>query len=417
MTPLPAHPSPIPPPPTLRRALGLPLLVLYGLGTTIGAGIYVLIGKVVERAGVHAPLAFLAAALLAALTAFSYAEMSARFPKSAGAALYVERGLGSGRVSLAVGLLVALSGIISAAAIAVGASGYIREFVAMPRETAIIGFTLGLGALAAWGIAQSVTVAAAVTLAEIAGLALVIWAGVGAPNVTGFSAVDLVPPLAIAPWSGILGGTMLAFYAFLGFEDMVTIAEEVKGAPRTLPAGILATLAITTALYGAVAVVAVLAVPADVLATSEAPLAVLFQEAGGGSPHVIGVIGMFAVLNGALIQIIMASRMLYGLADQKLLPAILARVNPRTRTPLVATALATISVLLLAVYFPIEELAETTSLAVLAVFALVNLALLCLKWTGRAAPAAFTVPAAVPAAGFVATLAVITLDLAGRLAS
>ena len=124
MTLPPARPSSISPPPTLRRALGLPLLVLYGLGTKRGAGIYVLIGKVVERAGVHAPLAFLAGAPVATLTAFSYAEMSARFPKSAGAALYVERGLGSRRVSLAVGLLVALSGTISAAAIAVGAAGF-----------------------------------------------------------------------------------------------------------------------------------------------------------------------------------------------------------------------------------------------------------------------------------------------------
>jgi amino acid transporter len=414
MIPSPVTPPPVAPPPTLRRALGLPLLVLYGLGTTIGAGIYVLIGKVVERAGIYAPAAFLAAALLAALTAFSYAEMSARLPKSAGAALYVERGLGSRRISLAVGLLVALSGIISAAAIAQGAAGYIREFVAMPREAAIVGFTLGLGLLAAWGIAESVTAAAAVTLVEIAGLVLVIGAGVSAPIVAGLSPADLVPPLAAAPWLGIVGGTVLAFYAFLGFEDMVTIAEEVKGGPRTIPVGIVLTLAVTTALYGAVAVVAVLTMPADVLVQSEAPLAALFQEAGG-SPHVVGVIGIFAVLNGALIQIIMASRMLYGLSNQGLLPPVFARVNARTHTPLVATTVVTVLILSLALYFPIERLAETTSLALLGVFALVNLALLRLKRT-EPGPAAFTVPAIVPAAGFLVSLATIALDLAGRLA-
>jgi amino acid transporter len=164
--------------PHLKRSLSLPLITLYGLGTTIGAGIYVLVGKVAGRAELFTPMAFLVAGLLAGLTALSFAELSARYPKSAGEALYVRKGLGSARLALAVGLMVVLTGVISAAAISVGAAGYMMELLALPPSVLIAVIVLGLGSLAAWGIIESVVAACAFTLIEVAGLLLIIWAGV-----------------------------------------------------------------------------------------------------------------------------------------------------------------------------------------------------------------------------------------------
>ena len=187
---------------------------------------------------------------------------------------------------------------------------------------------------------------------------------------------------------------------------MVNVAEEVENAPRTMPAAILATLVITTVLYLAVAIVAVSALPLDTLAGTDAPLALLFQKLTGGSSAPIAAIAMAAVVNGALIQIIMASRVLYGLGEQGSVHPIFARINARTRTPLIATATITGIVLILALGFPLEGLAEWTSRIILVIFALVNMALLLLKRRGTPAPeGSFTVKIWVPVAGFLTCLA------------
>ncbi len=238
----------------LERVLGLPMLVLYGLGTTVGAGIFALVGKVAGRAGLYAPVSFFAAALIAALTALCLAELSARFPKSAGEAVYVREGLNSHHLALAVGLLVACAGIVSAAAIINGAVGYIHQFLDISAPLLIVLLVMAMGGLAAWGIAESVGIAAFITLVELGALVMVVWAGG-----EGLSAIpehmgDFVPPLGDVAWGGIMAG---AFLAFLGFEDMVNVAEEVKDVTRTLPAAIILTLIITTLVYVAVALAAV----------------------------------------------------------------------------------------------------------------------------------------------------------------
>jgi amino acid transporter len=393
--------------PRLKRSLSLPLVTLYGLGTTVGAGIYVLVGKVAGRAELLTPAAFAVAAVLAGLTAFSFAELAARYPKSAGEALYVRAAFGRRPLALAVGLLVALSGTVSAAAIALGAAGYLGTLVELPAAAVVVLLVLGIGALAAWGIAESVTLAAVLTLVEVGGLVLVVvtvalWlpdrpAPLPRPGA-------LLPPFEAGAWSAVLAGAVLAFYAFIGFEDMVNVAEEVKDAPRTLPLAIVVTLALTTLLYVAVALVAVLALPPAELAASAAPLAELFERAGG-SALAISLIAILATLNGALIQIIMAARILYGLSEQGALPAALGRVHATTRTPLLATAVVALAVMALAVGLPIEPLAEATSVVVLAVFTLVNLALLRLKRRAPHPAGVWRVPWPVPLGGFLASAA------------
>jgi len=401
----------LPDPVALKRTLSLPQLVLYGLGTTIGAGIYALVGEMAAISGYYAPLSFLLASVMAALTALSFAELSGRYPRCAGAALYVKEGFSSERLSAIVGLLVVAAGLVSSAAIVNGFMGYLGEFIQLDRFTAIIIVTLAIGAIAAWGIAESVSIAAFVTVVEIAGLLLVI-----AVSYSGLAEVpgrwrELVPATDSASWYGIFAGSLLAFYAFIGFEDMVEVAEETRQVRRNLPIGIMLTLAITTLLYMAIMVTAVMAMPPGELAQSAVPLARLYEHYTGSSATIISIIGLFALINGALIQMIMASRVLYGMSSRNLLPAILSIVNKRTQTPLVATALTTVAILLLAVSGSLASLAEATSLIMLLVFSLVNLSLLYVKRKDPRPEGLIVFPLIIPLLGFLVSAAFIALEI------
>ena len=395
----------------LKRSLSLTLTTLYGLGNILGAGIYVLVGKVIAHAGLFAPLSFLIASLLACLTAFTYAELSARYPLSAGEAVYVQQGLGIRTVSALVGLLIIFAGMVSAATILRGFTGYLQVFVPVPEIAAILVLVVALGGLAAWGITESVMVAALITVLEIVGLLMIIvvatpdmLTGQGLPT-------DFSPLLEGSAWYGIFAGGFLAFYAFIGFEDMVNVAEEVREPRRNLPRALLLSLAIASVLYFLVALAAISSVPASLLAGSDAPLADLYQYVTGQEPVVITLIGMFAVINGALIQIIMASRVCYGMSRQRWLPSMFARVNALTRTPLLATAVVSLVVLGLALWFPIETLAKATSYFLLLVFSLVNLSLWRLKRGGDQPAGILQIPVWVPAAGFVASFLFVVIQV------
>lgn len=401
--------------PRLKRSLSLTQIVLYGLGTTVGAGIYALLGEVVGKAGLFTPVSFAVALLLVSFTALTFAELVGRFPKSAGEAVYVHKGFDSRHLALVVGLLVVASGTVSSAALINGFLGYAMEFVDIPRTVMIVGLVGVIGLLVAWGIAESVNVAVFITVAEIGGLVLVVGAGWDGMETLPSRWREFVPPADMGAWTGIFAGTLLAFYAFLGFEDMVNVAEEVKDARRVLPLGIVITLVLTLVLYIAVSLSAVANVPLDELAASSAPLALVFERTSTLPSGVISAIGIFAIINGALIQIIMASRVLYGLASQGWLPAALARVHPVTHTPLLATALIVVPVLILALWFSIAPLAEMTSLIALTVFSLVNLSLLLVKRRDPHPSGVRIYPAWVPVAGFVASAGFLLQEILRRM--
>lgn len=402
-------------PEPLKRILTLPLLVFYGLGTILGAGIYVLVGKVAGLAGLYAPVSFLLAALLTALTGLTYAELSARFPHSAGSALYVQEGFGSRPLSVLVGWLIALTGVLSSATLANGFVGYLRVFVEVPDWLVIGALVLGFGLLAIWGIAESVTVAAVATVIEIGGLLLILAVAGASLTEAPMRAMELIPPFEVAIWQGIVLGAFLAFYAFIGFEDMVTVAEEVKDPQRNLPRAIVLAMIITTVLYLLVALAAVLSLPLRDLVASDAPLSLLYEQRTGTAPLLISFISLFAVANGMLIQIIMSSRMLYGMSREGWQPPLLARVHPVTRTPHVATALVTLFVLLLALALPLVTLAQITSFIILVVFVLINLSLARIKRRAPAPPGIRTIPMWVPLAGFVVTTGLILFQAANWL--
>lgn len=398
--------------PELRRSLTLPLVVLYGLGVTIGAGIYVLLGATAGRAGVHAPVAFVFAAVVVAFSAASFAELAARFPVSASEVAYVRAGLRSDRLSLIVGCLVLLSGVVSSATLSVGSTGYLREFINLNDTVLIVIVVLAVGGIAAWGIVESVVLASIFTVLEVSALLAIVAVGFWAdPGLVG-ELPRIWPSFGDgAAWVGISGASLLAFFAFIGFEDMVNLAEEVKEPERTLPRAIFLTLVLATLLYVLVTAVAVLSVPLQDLASSSAPLSYVFAHITGASPAVITAIAVFATLNGIIIQIIMAARVLYGMSRQGSLPAVFARVHPVTRTPLVATATVTGVVLMLALLFPLESLAEWTSRVILSIFILVNLSLFVLKLRAVAAPAGiFTVAVWVPAGGVIASAGLLVSD-------
>ena len=395
----------------LRRRLSLPLLVLYGLGVTIGAGIYVLLGTTAARAGMNTPLSFVLAALVMAPSACSFAEMAGRYPVSAGEAAYVRAGLGSESLSLATGLLVVLAGLVSSATIAIGAAGYIGAFVALPVAYLVPPIVLVMGLVAAWGILESVLIAAVFTVIETAGLLSVIYFGfVSEPEM-----LTRLPELfTVSSWtalSGITSAALLAFFAFIGFEDLVNIAEETREPEKTMPRAIFFTLLFTTVIYVLVASVAVIAVAPEELGKSQAPLGLVYARTTGGSHALLSAIAVVATLNTVIVQMIMASRVLYGLARQGNLPAALGVVNPWTRTPLRTTAVAVVVILVLALAFPLEGLAAWTSRIALAVFSLVHIALLRVKAQGTPAPpGTFVAPRIVPWLGLLLSLGLLIVD-------
>ena len=389
------------PAPALKRAINLPFLVFYGLGTTLGAGIYVLIGEVVVEAGAYAPAAFLLAGAVAAFTALSFGEFASRHPESAGEAVYVSAGFSSRWLPALVGLIVAFAGVVSSAALARGVTGYLATFIALPDIAAILIVVLLLGAIAIIGIQESMAVLTVMTILEAGALIVLIGLGFTADPVPQQAAVDLAPHGGIA--LGILGAAALAFYAFIGFEDMVNVAEEVHNPTRTLPLAIIIVLVVTVLIYAGVSIVAANARGLVDFETEGAPLAALFTALSGLPPQFIAGIGLMAVANGILIQIIMASRVLYGLGKRNMVPQIFATISPRTQTPLVATVSVIVVVLTLAIASNVQTLAQLTSTLILTVFTTVNLSLILVKRRQDGVTPAFKVPLIIPVIGFLSS--------------
>ena len=395
----------------LKRSIGLPLLLFYGLGNILGAGIYVLIGKVAGEAGMYVPLAFFTAFIVAAFSAFTYSELSARYPLSAGAAVYVDEGFHSASLARLTGVLIGCSGMVSAATISRGFYGYFSTFLPLPEVLVIASIILLLGALTMWGISQSVGFAASLTVIEIVGLLLVVWVGKDALATLPARIDTLIPPMQSSAMIGILLGSFLAFFAYIGFEDMVNIAEEVKNPQRNLPAAILLALLIASLMYASVALIAVLSLDQDTLSASQAPLADVLAATSDMDPRIISMISMIAIVNGALIQMIMASRLFYGMAVKGWLWHKLAKVNAKTRTPINATALVVVLTLGLALWIPLETLARGTSYLVLVVFALANAALLMIKRTQSTPEGIINNPLWVPALGLFSSLGLVLFQL------
>ena len=367
----------------LKRVINLPLLTFYGIGSILGAGIYVLISKIAGISGIYMPISFLVAGVIAGFSAFSYAELSSRFPKSAGEAVYINEAFSIKWLSILVGWAIVLVGIVSVATLANGIVGYVALFINIPDWiTKLIVISI-LYLVAIWGVAESLIVASIITIIEIVGILLVLFYGfesiLSLPNRWN----ELIPSLNSDILYSISFGAFLSFYAYIGFEDMVNMAEEVKDPKKNMPRSIIIVLIVTTLLYFLVSIVAVFSLPLDTLVSSEAPFADIISKNGDFPVVIIGAISLVAVINGMLIQIIMGSRVLYGMSKSKMAPKLFSYLSPKTRIPIVTTSFVYVFIVSAALLFPLVSLAKVTSTIILLVFSSVNLSLFTIKIKDR----------------------------------
>ena len=400
--------------PSLMRTIGPAQMALYGLGSMLGAGIYGLIGKAAGQAGNAVWLSFVVALVAALLTAFSYASLGSRYPRAAGAAYVTERAYGFPLLSFMVGLALVCSGLTS---IATQSQVFAANIAALfglesiPLSWLALGFLLILTGLVFRGIRESMWVNVLCTLIEAGGLVIVIVAGASywgsvdyleTPNPGSDHAALLVMQAAV-----------LAFFAFIGFEDMINVAEETRDPERTVPLGLILAMAAAAVLYIAIAVTAVSVVPWQELAEAPGPITAVMERAAPSVPPLLfTVITLFAVANTALVNYVTASRLLYGMARQGLLPQRLGNVHAARRTPHLAVAALFLVLAPLALLGTITELAAATVLLLLLVFTVVNGALFILKGRDGEKRGRFEIPRALPALGALTCLILIVVRVA-----
>jgi amino acid transporter len=405
-------------PQQLRRSLGFWALVFYGVGDILGAGIYALVGKVAGVAGSASWAAFAVALLVAGLTALTYAELGGRFPRSGGEAFFTEQAFGRPGLALLVGWVVLCSGVLSLATVSVAFGGYMSGLVpGLPRSVTVVGILLLLAAINFRGMRESSTTNIIATMVELTGLLIVIVAGaLFLSDNPDASMRQTVAASSQVSWDSIARGAALGFFAFIGFEDMVNVAEEVKDPQRNMPRAILVALVVTGVIYLLVVVVATTVVAPGTLADSEAPLLTVVQRATDAVPdRLFTVIALFAVANTGLLNFIMGSRLIYGMSRQGLLPSALGAVHPKRRTPHLAILTVLVVALALALSGTLTYLAGTTSLLLLLVFFAVHLALIAIKRRDRQPSRTFCAPRLVPIVGALTCLALMPFVPRGSL--
>ncbi len=382
-------------PETLKRVMGPKLLLLFIVGDILGTGVYALTGTVAGQVGGAGWAPVLLAFAVALITACSYMELVTKYPRAAGAALYAHKAFGIHFITFLVAFAVLSSGITSASTASnVFAANMVAGFGWDISGTGVMWIALGFLALVAAinlrGVSESVWFNVVLTLIELTGLLLVIVVGFFAlgSGTADFSRVVVFETAEDkSVFLAITGATALAFFSMVGFEDSVNMVEETKD-PRIFPKIMLTGLSITGVIYVLVSIVAVAAVPIGQLATSETPLLDVVRAGAPGIPidAIFPFMTMFAVANSALINMLMASRLLYGMAKQNVLPPVFAKVLKNRRSPWVSIIFTTLIAfaLIVAVTNILPEtvtasLGGTTSLLLLTVFAVVNVAVLVLR--------------------------------------
>jgi len=365
----------------LSRAIGRYGLLFYGLGNIVGAGIYVLIGAIAARAGYAAPVSFVIASFAALLTAFSYVELTGFFPVAASESVYAFKAFKKRWLSVLIGAALFAAAVVSAATLAVSFAGYFSTFVGWPQQLVILLIVVIMTLIVLAGIKETVRTAVIFTAVEIAGLILIVGSSAVLAENFGSNfaiAVSKIPDTLASNLGLVISGSFLAFYAFIGFEDMVGMAEEVKQPKRNYPFAIIAAISVATLLYILVALTSLSVLTPNELAASKAPLATVFQTATGGSALIISAIGLVAITNGLLAHFVTGSRMLYGMSNQRWLTASLSRTNRHNVPHNGALAIAVLT-LICALTMSLSTLAELTSLCLLSVFTIVNLSLIVLR--------------------------------------
>lgn len=397
-------------PESLKRVFGLTTLVIYGVGDILGAGIYAVVGKIAGLSGSLVWASFLLAMLVAALTALSYAELGSRLPKSGGVAYFVHTAFQREWLSMLVGWLMFCTCLVSMATLSIAFAGYLNAFLPMiPTWAIVLALFAGLTLVNFRGMKESSALNIVCTTMEVSGLVIVILVsaafllGGNAPPVT-----NLLPDGQAIGLTAILQGSALAFYAFIGFEDVVNVAEEVKNPEQTVPKAILLALSIAGVIYILVSWLATRVLSPAELSASGAPLLDVVRRAQPNFPPVVfTVIALFAVLNTALLNFVTASRLLFGMAREGLLPAWLGKLHPDRRTPYRTFLVILPIAIFLALSGTLQFLAGTTATLILIMFCLVNVSLLLIKRRQPLNPGGLRVPGLIPAFALASNLILI----------
>ncbi|MEM4195323.1 MAG: amino acid permease [Candidatus Anstonellales archaeon] len=390
----------------LKRALGLLEITLCGVGIILGAGIYALVGKAAGMAGNGVWISFIIAAIVAGLSGLSYAELSSIFPKAGAEYEYTKNAFGR-RIAFLVGWMIIVSGIVGASTVALGFSGYFNALFGTPITLTAIGIVALVSIIMLYGVKESAWFAMVGTLFEAGGLLIVI--GTAIPYLGGIDYFEM-PSL-----NGVFAAAALVFFAYIGFEEMTRMAEEVKNPERNVPLGLILAIAITTILYILVAVSAISVVEPEKLASSNSPLAdVVSKTIGESAFFYFSVIALFATGNTVLLILLAASRIIYGMARAGSLPRILAYIHPSRQTPWTAILAAGIIACIFFFVGGIETIANITNFSVFITFIMINASLIKLRHDKPKIKRPFMVPINIgwfpvlPAIAIITTLFMIT---------
>lgn len=369
----------------LNKTLGLPMLIFYGTGMILGAGIYSIIGKASVETGGTLWLGFAFAGVSAFLTALSYAELCTMFPKAGAEFIYLretfkkEKWIGS-----TAGIAMAFSGAATASTVALAFSGYLNQFIESPQFITATSVLLVFSCIAIIGIRTSGWFTVISTLIEMGGLILIIYLG--------FTSDKFGNALETIPHLGTMSGSALIIFSFFGFENIANLAEESKKPERDLPLAILISVLIATVLYILVSISAVSLLSTEKLANSAAPLMAVAKTVSEKYSKILGAVALFSTANTALISLIGASRILYSMGEAKVLPAFTAVVATKRKTPWISSIVIFITSIILLPLGKLETIASVSSLTTLIAFFLVNVALIVLRHKKPSVKRSFKVP-------------------------
>ena len=382
--------------PALKRTITLFHATLFGIGLILGVGIYVIIGDAAEIAGNLLWISFIVSSFIALCTAFSYAELSSLFPKSAAEYVYVKNATGKLSISIFVGYLTILVSIVSASAVAIGFSNYLSVFLPMydPIFYSILLVSI-LSFINFYGIRESIWFNTIFTLIELLGLIIIIIVGLIFGN---FSNVDFFEPPSsgtglnnnnfLASIGLIFGSSALIFFAYYGFENIPNIAEETRNPSKTISRAILLSIIITTIVYVLVVISSLGLVTWQELSASNVPLLLVIEKVlenkGGGL--IISLIALFATTNTVLMMLVSSSRIMYGMSKDDALFNSFSKIHKKTKTPWLATIVSALLSITVIIIFS-NEISAVSKIAVFGIFTVfvfVNFSLILIKFKSPA---------------------------------
>ncbi len=372
--------------PSLRREIGLFEAVAFGVGTILGAGIYALIGPASGLAGNAVWISFVIGAVISSFTGLSYAELSTMFPKAAAEYVFAREAFNSRFWAFLLGWLIVFAGVVSVSTVAIGFASYVKSYVNLPVSILAIVLIGFLSLVNYAGIQESSRVNILFMIVEIFGLLFV--------TILGLSRFPSVDYLETASGTGgLLAASALIFFAYLGFEDIVNIAEEMENPEKTIPKALILSIIVATVFYVLVAVATVTLADWSQLSTSDAPLAyAVSQVLGANAFLMLSVIALFATANTVLILLVVGSRMVYGMSRDGALPLAFSKIDDRTGVPRVAIFTTMAVSMVFASIGDLRLIAGVTNFATFLIFAFVNFSLIWLRYKQPGLRRPFRVP-------------------------